>query len=179
MRDRGDTYINQGSAVKTGVIISVFRYNGVPLSSEFERVHTDPSIVAYARGKLLQPTGQELVYFAHPQPLYGTEEERGYIRAIENYFNGAKVVNPGELTDVKIRDMGFYLDIVQECNALVYVRLLDRILGGVGLETEFAFNSGKGVYELAGSELTRIHRVPEYLDREGTVEVLKAVGFRK
>ena len=75
--------------------------------------------------------------------------------------------------------MGFYLDIVKSCDALVYTRLKGKILGGVGLEVEFAIQSGKKVYELDEGRFTRIHDVPHYLDHDETVALLKEVGFRK
>ena len=119
------------------------------------------------------------MYFAHPQPLYGSEQEKADINAIVRGLPGFSVVNPGDLGEIKIRDMGFYLDVVKACDALVYVRLNGKVLGGVGLETEFAFNSGKAVYELNEGRLTLIQSVPEYLNREETVALLKEVGFRK
>ncbi len=165
---------------KSSDTISTFKYRGVSLSENFERVPTDTKIVLVARERLLQSEdGQMRIYFAHPQSEYGTEQERSHIRVIENYFSGAKIVNPGELTDLKIRDMGFYLDIVHECDVLVYVRLLGKILSGVGLEAEFALKSDKRVDELKGSELKRVHRMPKYLSLEGTLEILRAVGSRE
>jgi hypothetical protein len=174
-----DRYINEARALDASSLMAVFEYRNVPLSKGFDRIPTDAETVDRAVARMLRKNDERRVYFAHPQPLYGTDQEKADIAAIERSLHGARVVNPGDLGDIKIRDMGFYLDMVQECDALVFVRLNGKILGGVGLEVEFAFNSGKEVYELDGGKLVRINAVPEYLDREDTVALLKELGFRK
>lgn len=156
-----------------------FTYDGVKLGRGFDRVPTDKDTIKKGFDVLLRDATSKKVYFAHPQPLYGSEQEKADINAIVRGLPGFSVVNPGDLGEIKIRDMGFYLDVVKACDALVYVRLNGKVLGGVGLETEFAFNSGKAVYELSDGRLTLIQSVPEYLNREETVALLKEVGFRK
>lgn len=172
--------------------MSSFLYKGVQLSREVEQTQSDPAVLARAMEKLLRPddrlfalSDQKRIYFAHPQPLYGTEDERRYLAVIRNnIIRSTIIVNPADASEFQIRDMGFYLDVVAKCDALVYARLKGQVLGGVGLEAEFAMNLHKPVYELTehigyGDPMFRVFRAPEYLSREETVQLLKDIGFRK
>lgn len=170
--------------------IMAFMYRGVSLSREIGQAQTDPAVISKAMERLLpqreQPFGlqdQKRVYFAHPQPLYGTDQEKRYMDSIRRVLGrNMTIVNPADASEFQIRDMGFYLDVVCECDALVYVRLKGSVLGGVGLETEFAINSKKQVYELGETNhanMVRVFRTPEYLSHEETVQLLKDIGFRK
>lgn len=89
------------------------------------------------------------------------------------------IVNPADVREHKIRDMQFYLDIVRECDALVFTRFHGFVLGGVGLEVEFAIESGKEVYEISGKHLIRVMNTPEYLGHDETVALFVKLGLRK
>lgn len=145
----------------------------------FERVPTDPKAVELAKDRLLSGTLEKKIYFAHAQPIYGTEEESRHLSFIRNHFKDASIINPADISEFRIRDMQFYLDIVKECDALVYARFHGAILGGVGLEADYAMDLGREVYEIANGKLERIHVLPEYYDREQTVNLFRQLGLRK
>lgn len=147
--------------------------------SDVAQVSADPKIIADARAILLPDTLQKRVYFAHAQPVYGTEEEKTQLTSIAGCFPGYWIVNPAAVKDYKIRDMSFYLGVVDECDALVYTKFHGVVMGGVGKETQRALESGKKVYELSETGFTKIEKAPKYLSHEETVALLVKVGFRK
>ncbi len=140
---------------------------------------TDNNVIREARRRLLSDSPAPRLYFAHPQPVYGTEEEKLQLAAITNHFKDYSTINPAKIADLKIRSMQFYLDIVNECDTLVFTRFHGFVLGGVGLEAEFAIKSGKKVYELKDNELIEVKSAPNYLSYEDTVALFKKLGLRK
>jgi hypothetical protein len=146
---------------------------------EFSKIPAAKDVVKEARSVLLKDTGLKRVYFAHAQPDYGTKEEAHQLDLIEKAFGAVDIVNPADVREHKIRDMQFYLDIVRECDALVFTRFHGFVLGGVGLEVEFAIESGKEVYEISGKHLIRVMNAPEYLGHDETVALFVKLGLRK
>ncbi|MDE1874237.1 MAG: hypothetical protein KGI04_03925 [Candidatus Micrarchaeota archaeon] len=65
---------------------------------------------------------RKAVYFAHAQPVYGTEEEKADLARISQHFSGYTIVNPADIKEYHIRDMDFYLGVVGKCDALVFTR---------------------------------------------------------
>ncbi len=136
-------------------------------------------VVNEARSILLKDTKLKRIYFAHAQPDYGTEEESYQLSLIARKFGTVDIVNPADVKEHGIRDMQFYLDIVKECDLLVFTRFHGFVLGGVGLEVEFAIEAGKEVYEISGGDITRVTSAPKYLGHEETVALFVKLGLRK
>ncbi|MDE1855154.1 MAG: hypothetical protein KGH57_02430 [Candidatus Micrarchaeota archaeon] len=148
-------------------------------NGEAAKLQADPKFVAEARATLLPNTAQKKIYFAHAQPVYGTEEERINLVAIGQRFENYFIVNPAAVKDYHIRDMDFYLGVVDECDDIVFTRFHGVVMGGVGKEIEEAIKKGIPAHELSETGIAEVKKVPEYLSREETVAMLIKVGFRK
>ncbi len=147
--------------------------------AEVEKLGVDPKIVKEAAAILIPRGAVKNVYYAHVQPIYGTAEEESDADVIGAYFPDHHLVNPAAVSSYKIRDMGFYLGIVERCDDLVYKRFRGLVMAGVGQEAEHAFRRGIGVYEIADGTITRVHSVPSYLSREETVALFEKLGLRR
>ena len=146
---------------------------------KFSRVSAGRDVVEDARSVLLKDTNLKRIYFAHAQPDYGTEEEASQLNLIAKTFGAVDIVNPADVREHGIRDMQFYLDIVKACDILVFTRFHGFVLGGVGLEIEFAIEANKEVYEISGKHIMRVIEVPEYLGHDDTVALFVKLGLRK
>ena len=146
---------------------------------ESTKYSVDPKVASEALAVLMPRNGQKTVYFAHAQPVYGTDEEKANLASIARWFKDHAIVNPAEVKEYHIRDMNFYLGVVEKCDALVFTKFKGFVMGGVGKEVERALELGKKVYELSGVGFTRIESTPRYLSHDETVALLVKVGFRK
>ncbi len=150
--------------------------------AEAAKYKVDPKVASEALDILMPKTllrKQNTVYFAHAQPVYGTQEEKANIYSIAQWFKGYRIVNPADIKELHIRDMDFYLGVVEKCDALVFTKFRGFVMGGVGKEAERAYELGKAVYELSEIGFTRMAHAPEYLSHDETVALLVKVGFRK
>ena len=69
--------------------------------------------------------------------------------------------------------MGFCLKLVEECDILIFSRLLGKITAGVGKEVNHALKKGKIVYEVTSTALVRRHRSVKYLSRNPTIRLYR------
>jgi hypothetical protein len=67
--------------------------------------------------------------------------------------------------------MGFCLRLIEECDIVVFSRLLGKITAGVGKEVNHALKKGKAVYEVTQVGLVRRHRAVKYLPRVATIRL--------
>jgi hypothetical protein len=147
--------------------------------SEVTKVSTDPKVITEASAILIPRNALKKVYFAHVQPIYDTEEERAQLASIMQRFADYAIVNPAVVKDLKIRDMSFYLSMVEKCDVIVFTRFWGFVMAGVGKEVQHALELGKEAYELSEKGFKKIETVPEYLSYEDTVAFFIKLGLRK
>ncbi len=116
------------------------------------------------------------IYYAHPINMYGSDEEKNEIAHIMSLFGSSTIVNPsiyeGRVNDTKDR-MIFYLNLVRDCDIVVFRRLAGKISAGVGKEVNFALKSGKVVYELQNQQIIAITQPVDPISVEETRRLLK------
>ncbi len=137
-----------------------------------------PSLWDEAAAKLLPANAEKTVYFAHAQPVYGTKEEKAQVQIIAQHFPDYAIINPATVKDYGIRDMGFYLGIIERCSLLVYTRFQGFVLAGMGAEIIHALKLGKEVYELSEIGLTKMESVPEHLSYGETIDLFRRLRLR-
>ena len=113
------------------------------------------------------------IYYAHAMCLYGGPEELQDLARIRKKFRG-RVVNPAAYDGHpgKVQDgVKFCLRLVEDCDAVVFSRLLDKITAGVGKEVNHALKVGKPVFELFAGRFTRRNRPVRYISRRATIRL--------
>lgn len=95
-------------------------------------------------------------YLAHPVTDYGgTARQRAAIAAIE--AKGWKVENPDKpwhQSGYQAGGMGYFLDVVENCDALAFMRFPCGAIGaGVAKEVERALQRGMPVYDFCKGQL--------------------------
>lgn len=111
------------------------------------------------------------VYYSHAMPLYGTQKEKLEKILITNYFPGCDIVDPGTYqsnVEKARRGMDYCLELVDQCESVVFSRYENFITAGVGKEVNHALSKAKLVYELKKGVLSQVGEPVEYLDRDET-----------
>ncbi|MCD6484832.1 MAG: hypothetical protein J7L47_06955 [Candidatus Odinarchaeota archaeon] len=118
------------------------------------------------------------VYFAHPIPTYNTLSEKKWIEIIEEHFPGAEVINPKKYF---LGSMDDYLQIVQQCDAIVFVRWHGWITSGVAKEIHYAFKKGIPVYEIKKGKIVQLREMPRrrILSYEDTIIAYRDENYLK
>ena len=96
------------------------------------------------------------IYYAHHVWKYDTPIENFEIKCIERQFKDAVIVNP-RTTIPQDQPESVILDYaykaLDDCEAIVFSTFSGMIGHGVFNEIIYAFNAGKKVYQLDGTEL--------------------------
>ena len=86
------------------------------------------------------------LYFAHPIPTYGTEQETRAVRYLQIDFPNYEIINPEKAPG---RNMQFYLGQVAESDRVVFMAFPNDLIGrGTYREVTFAQELGKPVHYL-------------------------------
>jgi hypothetical protein len=115
---------------------------------------------------------KQKAYYAHAMCLYGHLVERQEVATIRRRIKGAHIVNPAKYEGhpEKQRDkMAFCLRLVEECDVVVFSKLLGKITAGVGKEINYALRLKRPVYEICGGKLVRQVRPVNYLSVAHTI----------
>lgn len=97
------------------------------------------------------------VYLAHPISYYdGTPTQVAAVKAINE--RGWQVENPDQphhQAGYKERGMDHFIDVVQNCDGLAFIRFPDGAIGaGVAKEIEAALRQRKPLYDATSGQLT-------------------------
>ncbi len=108
------------------------------------------------------------IYFAHSIKQYDTFFERKCIEMIKQKFPTGKIINP---KDYYLGYMEEYLDIVKQCDIVVFTRWNGYITSGVAQEIQTALKLKKPVFEIRKGKLVEIKKMPrtKVLDYEDTI----------
>ena len=102
------------------------------------------------------------IFYSHAKKAYGTRGEARQISLIKAHFPpGSVVVDPSleEGGDQKReKEIGFFLDLVDGCDSLVFSRFRGVVTSGVVTEVNHALSKGKPVYELRGERMVLIKK---------------------
>jgi len=112
------------------------------------------------------------LYYAHAICIYGTAVEAKEVDALGRCFPSCVIVNTGLLqagADKNGDKMQYFFHLIDDCDVLVFSRLLDKVTAGVGLEANHAIDKRIPVYELANERLTRVVRPMSFLSKEETL----------
>jgi hypothetical protein len=112
------------------------------------------------------------VYYAHAMCLYGTALEKAEMLAIAAHLPDWEIVNPGTLQKGagKNEGMQYWFSLVDDCDALVFSRLLNRVTAGVGLEVNHALARPIPVHELYQDQMVGVEKPVQFLTREETLK---------
>jgi hypothetical protein len=91
------------------------------------------------------------VYYAHARCTYGEPDERCDMRRIRSGLGKISIVNPARYEGHPLKQadtMGFCLNLVEDCDIVVFARLLGRVASGVGKEVNHTLKLGIPVFEL-------------------------------
>lgn len=119
------------------------------------------------------------IYYAHAMCLYGEVEEHRQLSQIRRTFGRVSIVNPADYQDhpLKRRDtVGFCLQLVEQCDVVVFSRLYRKITAGVGKEINHALMRGKMVFELVAGRFVQRTRRVKYISRRDTINLYKKYG---
>lgn len=120
------------------------------------------------------------VYYAHAICIYGRPDERKELSCIRKKIRRAKVINPARYAghpEKQLDTVGFCLKLVDNCDVVVFSRLLGQITAGVGKEVNHALKTGKAVFELNGSEMKPVSRRVKYVSRAATRRLYREYRF--
>jgi hypothetical protein len=101
--------------------------------------------------------------------IYNSPTEDRERALIQKVFPAHRIVDPGTYQDNEEKDargMEYCLELVENCDSLVFSRILGKVTSGVGKEIEHALNLRKPVFELANDVARPIQEPPSYLSRE-------------
>lgn len=113
------------------------------------------------------------VYYAHAMCIYGTDYEKEEIALIAKHLPNYEIVDPGSFqtnTEKSREGMQYCFRIIDNCHALAFSRLLNKVTAGVGLEVQYALSKAIPVYELQNGQLERTTRPVKSLSREDTLK---------
>lgn len=91
------------------------------------------------------------VYYSHCMKTYWTPVERKEIAIIRREFPDAEIVNPPSFegnSKKQVEGMAYCHRLIDECEVLVFSKLLDVITSGVGDEINYALGKNKRVFEI-------------------------------
>ena len=104
------------------------------------------------------------VFYSHAKKTYGTRAAARQLALIRERFAGAEIVDPESGEDAPgkpEKEIGYFLEMVDECDALVFSRHNGVVTSGVLAEVRRAFSKGKPVYEIRrGGSLVRSTKAP-------------------
>lgn len=111
------------------------------------------------------------IYHAHALCTYGTRTEKAERKRIRAKFPKCRIVDPGQYEEnfeKQIKGMKYCFELIRDCDALVFSRLLKQVTAGVGLEIRYALSRGKRVYELSGKRFLLVRKPLPYLSRKSS-----------
>lgn len=114
------------------------------------------------------------VYYSHPICIKGSARENRELAQIQAEYPDAEIINPSDRRyhwQKATSDMAFFLDLVTQCDVLVYSRLFGHITSGVGLEVNQALRTGIPVYRLEDGVFTRVPEPVTAISRQATREL--------
>jgi hypothetical protein len=115
------------------------------------------------------------IFYSHAKKAYGSRAEARNILMIKGHFPPGSVVVDPSLEEggegKREREIGYFLDIVDTCDSLVFSRFRGVVTSGVLAEVNHALSKGKPVYELRGE---RMVLVKEPIPRSSKID---AAGF--
>lgn len=107
------------------------------------------------------------IYYAHHVWKYDTPIENFEIKCIERQFKDAVIVNP-RTTIPQDQPESVILDYaykaLDDCEAIVFSIFSGMIGHGVFNEIIYAFNAGKKVYQLDGTECIEIRSYTDFIE---------------
>lgn len=107
------------------------------------------------------------IYYAHHVWKYDTPIENFEIKCIERQFKDAVIVNP-RTTIPQDQPESVILDYayksLDDCEAIVFSTFSGMIGHGVFNEIIYAFNAGKKVYQLDGTECIEIRSYTDFIE---------------
>ncbi|MCH7562033.1 MAG: hypothetical protein IIC67_11860 [Thaumarchaeota archaeon] len=122
------------------------------------------------------------IYYAHAMCIYGTDDEDTEMLQIKQNFPDHSIVDPGTYAsnpDKRNGGMEYCMKLVSECDKLVFTRLLEKITAGVGLEINYALDSGKLVYELKKDKIKQVKKPVKYISRNDTISLYGKYRMKK
>lgn len=112
------------------------------------------------------------VYYAHAICTYGKPDERRDLKRIRSKLSEISIVNPARGHPLKLADtMGFCLKLVEDCDIVVFTRLMGKVTSGVGKEVNHALGLGTPVFELSDVGFLPRTRKVVYISRRATVNL--------
>lgn len=118
------------------------------------------------------------VYYSHSMKLYGTKVEKEELAIIKKKFPHAKIINPpsfeGSLRK-RIEGMAFCHRLIDECDIVVFSKLLGLTTSGVGNEVDYALNKNKRVFEIKDGDLIPCYKPPNYISRRQTIRIYNII----
>lgn len=118
------------------------------------------------------------IYYSHAMVTYGTITEKTEKRRIKARFMHYKIIDPGTYEDnaeKRRKGMNYCLQLIDDCDALIFSRCMNSITAGVGKEVNYALSKGIPVYELSGKRVESVCKRVAYLPRVKTRELYRAV----
>ncbi len=106
------------------------------------------------------------IYYAHHTWKYDTKIEEFELNCINRNFKGADIVNPKSTicqSDPEDKIMNSAYKTIDSCDALVFSTFSGMVGHGVFHEIIYAFNSGKKVYQLQGTECIEIEDYDDFM----------------
>jgi hypothetical protein len=107
---------------------------------------------------------------------YGTSTEKAERRRIRSSFPKYKIIDPGEYKgniEKQIKGMQYCFELIDNCDQLVFSRLLKEITAGVGLEIKYALSKNIQVYELVGKRVKTIKKPMRHLSRLESIRLFR------
>jgi hypothetical protein len=111
------------------------------------------------------------IYYAHAMCIYKTKFEKAEKKLIRKHLPNCLIVDPGSFQNNEEKSkqgMNYCFDLIDNCNALAFTRLLGKVTSGVGLEIRHALRKGIPVFEVEDGSIKQITRPIKYLSRKAT-----------
>jgi hypothetical protein len=122
------------------------------------------------------------IYHAHALCTYGTQTERAERRQIRATFPKCKIVDPGQFensVEKQVKGMKYCFELIRDCDALVFSKLLKKVTTGVGLEIRYALAHHIRVYELKGKSIRQVTKPLRYLSRKHSRDLFRTWRMEK
>lgn len=102
--------------------------------------------------------------------MYGTCAEATELSIINRRLPCYEIVDPSLIQKSADKDEGmrFFFRIIDNCDALIFSKLLGKITSGVGLEVNYALSRQIHVFELENGRVVSLTTPALYLSREET-----------
>lgn len=118
------------------------------------------------------------IYYSHSMKIYDTETERKEMGLIEREFPNAKIVNPPSFEGSikkQMEGMAFCHRLIDECDILVFSRLMGVITSGVGDEVNYALRKKMNVFEIKKGSLTSHSKPVKCVSRQQTRHLYRII----